>query len=267
MQLLDPDTRADLEMQLDKNLGMITRKYSSYVSCVRESLNGKGISVGNLRTHLLGMTAFNHDKQKRTWLSSHEEELERAEDLNRIFAILLKHYSSFLNYEIYEEIMDQFKVNKDQEELQYPKHLEAYVNKHKISEFIAINPLLEENSDTSKELVLKINIEQTSELAKLENVKSSMATILGLKSAALRLKGIEEGCVVATFLIPTPVAEIAFNKLVLSNEQVNQLTALSVLWLKCNKFKFDTADGGQKEHNISAQKILTQADTRYGHIN
>ena len=278
MQLLDPDTRADLEMQLDEDLRIITKRYSFYVSCVRESLMRQGVSVGNLRTHLLGTTAFNHDEQKRTLVSSHEEELERAEDLNRIFAILLIHYSSFLNYEIFQEMVDKYKVDKNQEELDYPKHLEAYVNKHKISEFVTINPLLtKETDETSKELVLKIDIEQTSKLAKLKNIKFSMARILGLKSAALRLKGIEEGCVVATFLIPTPVAEIAFNKCTeFTKEQVKQFQALSVLYLKCNGFLFDfndTADGGQKDEEHGAQKKLTPAqaswntDTRYSHTN
>ena len=110
----------------------------------------------------------------------------------------------------------------------------------------------------------RCSIEQTSTLA-----KSSMAKILGINSAALSLRDIKEGCVVATFLLPTPVAEIIFNKCTeFTKEQVKQFKALSVLWLKCNGFLFDfndIADGGQKDEKDGATLTSQNTNPRYSH--
>lgn len=92
--------------------------------------------------------------------------------------------------------------------------------------------MLKKFTETSKELVLKIDIESTARLAKLKVLKSAVAKILGLKSVSLRLVDVTDGCVVVTFLIPTLVAEIVFNKyVVLADEQVEKFKAQSVLWL------------------------------------
>ena len=39
--------------------------------------------------------------------------------------------------------MEKFHIEVDQEALMYHKHLEDYINEHKISEFVKINPFLE----------------------------------------------------------------------------------------------------------------------------
>lgn len=88
-------------------------------------------------------------------------------------------------------------------------------------------------------MVLKVDIESTSELAKLAKLRIAVAKILKLNPAVLRLLDVEEGCVVVTFLIPTPVAEIIFNKHSnLSIEQEEEFQALKILWLECNDQTF-----------------------------
>lgn len=227
-------------MQLDDNLQTITTKYCLYVSSIRECLQAKGVHPKDLCSDLMALTAFNHTKQKRCLLSAHETELQKATDLNGIFNLLVKEYASFLNYEVFQFILDKYHIDNGQEEFQYPRHLVAYINSHKISEFIEINPLLKDFTDASKEVVLKIDIESTSELAKLERLRTAVAKILRLKAAALRLLDVEEGCVVVRFLIPTPVAELIFSKhSVLTEEQVDEFRALHVLWLECNDRMFD----------------------------
>lgn len=227
-------------MQLDQELQNIIRLYGSYVSCIRESLKAKGVQVGDLCSDLLTISAFNHTQQKRMLLHSHKAELEGATDLNRFFNILITEYASFLNYEIFQVILDKYHLNKGQEEFKYPDHLDAYLRKHKVSEFVQINPLLKKVAATSKELVLKIDIVSTSELAKLKKLKTGVAQILGLKPAAIQLLDIKEGCVVVTFLIPTGVAEIIFTKqMIITKEQEREFKALSILRLECNGLAFD----------------------------
>ena len=204
----------------------------------------------DLCSDLMNLTAFNHTRKKRSLLSSHRTELHNATELNGIFDLIAIEYSSFLNYDVFRWIVDRHHLDNGQEEFQYPQHLKAYLNSHKISEFVEINPLLKGFSDASKEMVLKVDIKLTSELAKLERLRAVVAKILRLKPAALRLLDVEEGCVVVTFLISSPVAEIIFSKhSVLTVEQVEEFRALNVLWLECNDRTFSFTTEGQK-HNV-----------------
>lgn len=163
---LDCDTRADLSRQLDKELDNITTRYTCYVSCIRESLQEKGVSPKDLYSNLRTMRAFNRTENKRTLLSAHDEQLKKAVDLYDIFNILTSEYASFLDYDIFRFILKKYKIYHGQEELKYPEHLNAYLAKHKISEFVDINPLLKKFS-ASTELVLKFDIEATCDLTKL----------------------------------------------------------------------------------------------------
>ena len=247
---LDNDTLEALIMKLDDNLRTITAKYSTYVSSIRECLQAKGVRPADLCADLMNLTAFNHTRKKRSLLSSHKTDLRDATELNGIFYLISDEYSSFLNFEVFQWIVDRHHLDNGQEEFQYPQHLKAYLNSHKISEFVEINPLLKDFSDASKEMVLKMDIESTSELAKLEKLRTAVAQILGLQPAALRLLDVEEGCVVVTFLIPSPVAEIIFSKhSVLTVEQVEEFRAWKVIWLECNDrtFSFTTGYEHQRE--------------------
>ena len=237
-------------MQLDDNLQTITSQYSIYVSSIRECLQAKGVRPVDLCSDLMNLTAFNHTSKKRSLLSSHRTELHNATELNGIFDLIAIEYSSFLNYDVFQWIVDRHHLDNGKEEFQYPQHLKAYLNSHKISEFVEINPLLKDFSDASKEIVLKVDIKLTSELAKLERLRAAVAKILKLKPAALRLLDVEEGCVVVTFLIPSPVAEVIFSKhSVLTVEQVEEFRAWKVIWLECNDrtFSFTTGYVHQRE--------------------
>ena len=243
---LDSDTLDDLEQQLDDELQCITRRYSCYVSCIRETLEDKGLDVKKLCSDLKTLSVFNHTRQKRQLVSAHETELNKAVDFVDVVDLVAREYASFLNPEVFEYIIKKFKLDTGQEYLQYRQHLDAYVRKHTISEFIKINPLLKDFSDASKEFILKLDIDTTSELGKIKRLKGAVAKILGIKSSVLRLLDIKEGCVVATFLIPTPVAEVVFNKdTVLTEEQKREFKALPIKWLQCNGQRFEFTDEAQ----------------------
>lgn len=250
---LDEDTLEDLQSQLDMELQSINRRYNSYITLIHECLEAKEVCPRDLAFKLLSLSAFNHTDQKPTLLSSHKTQLEGAADLYGIFSLLITEYASFLNYDIFQFMVDKYLLDNGQEEFKYPDHLKAYLNKHKISEFVKINPLLKDFSDASKKLILKMDIELTSELAKLGKFKTAVAKILGLKSAALRLLDVKDGCVVATFTIPTPVADIMFNKnTIFTEKQLQEFRALPVLWLECNNCMF----------NFNAKKIDEEEEAR-----
>ena len=236
---LDPSIYKDLQHQLGVKLRKICLQYSDYVNCIRKSLKGTGITADDFSMDLLTVPAFSHSKRQMTLLSAHEKQLRTAGDINDIFQILQREYASFLNYKVFEVIAERYKLNKGQEEFRYPKHLENYIKKHNIEEFASINPLKKGTNANSTELVLKLDIELTSQLACLIDLKHFIADILGLNPSVIQLCDIKDGCVVATFLILTPVAELVFNAdTVLTEEQVEEFRALGVLWLKCKGSTF-----------------------------
>lgn len=207
-------------------------KYSVYVRYIRQSLKDNRVSVEDLRSDLLTMPAINHAEQELALLSAHKAELKKATSLNDIFDLLTTEYASFLNYDIFQFIVDTNQIDHGQEELKYPEQLKAYLEKCTVSDFNDINPPQE-----SKELVLKFNIKLSTKLNKFTDLKPAIAEILGINPTTLQLRDIKDGCVVVTFLILTPVADIVFNKhRVLTKEQEEQFQALSVLWLTCNGY-------------------------------
>ena len=168
-------------------------------------------------------------------LSEITDKLERATTVNGIFNVLNRYYATFLNYEIFQGIAEEYKVDPDHEKMKYPEYLDDYIRMHKLSEFEEINPLLKKIECGAKEMVLKFDIEITCSLAKLQEYTLNIADILGLKPSALRLLSIEEGCVVITLLIPAPVVDILFSSdKIFTREKIKQFQALSIQWLKCS---------------------------------
>ena len=234
----NPDTLNDLKIKLTNEMKEIRQKYNSYAKIIRESLEGKKITAKEFSSYLLEQSAFDHDQdeQKEILLSTHQADIENAADLKSIFKLLGKRFASFLNYEIFEFIVDDYELDDGNEAFKYPQHLKTYINNLKISEFISVNPQLG-NIHDSNFFQLKIDIDLTTRLSKLFEIKLHIAKILGVKSATIQLVDIERGCIEATFKIPTTVAKIVFKSL--TDKQVEQLQGLQILWLRCKDYEFD----------------------------
>ena len=200
----------------------------------------RGVSVQSLCTFLLELPAFvsDEDENQGRLLSGVQEKLEKADTIYNVFNLLRKECASFLNYDIYESIQNKFCTEVECEDFKYPDRLKAYIDGHNVKEFFDVNPQLEKVTEASIKLCLKLDIEVTSKVAKVVNLKSSVAALLGLKPSALRLFSVEEGCVIVTFLIPAFVADIIFatGKMITMSKGFQDL---SVLWIKCGDFKFD----------------------------
>ena len=127
---LDPDVLKDLKYQLEINLNEIIQRYNSYVQCIRKSIIKQGVTAGNMRTFLMGLSAFSHSEQQYTLLC--DSKLDEAIEINDVFTLLLKNYASFLNYKIFKILQDEYVVNEGQEELRYPELLKAYLDKNSL---------------------------------------------------------------------------------------------------------------------------------------
>lgn len=206
-------------------------KYSVYVCKIRRFLRDRDVSA---RSDLLTMPATNLANQELTLLSFHEAELKRADTLNKIFDLLVTEYTSFLNYGIFQFIVEIYRIN-DQDVLKYPEHLKTYLEEHKVSEFVAITTPRKKIGASSKKLVLKVNIALFTRMSKIIDLTEAIAAILGINRTALQLLDIGKGCIIVTFLIPTPVANLLFKKhTVLTRQQEKQIQYLGVMFLKCN---------------------------------
>ena len=215
------------------------------MSYVRKSVIQKGVSAEEMCAYLLGLPALKSGEsdQQVMLLSEITDKLERATTVNGIFNVLNRYYATFLNYEIFQCIAEEYEVDPDHEKMNYPEYLDDYMKTHKLSEFKEINPMLKNVECNSTEMVLKFEIELTCSLAKMQDYTSNIADILDLKPSALRLLSIEEGCVVITLLIPAPVANFIFNSnKIFSTEEIKQFQVLSILWLKCNGYVYDFND-------------------------
>ncbi len=240
---------------LEINLKQIQRRYASYVSCILNSVKEKDISPETLRSYLLNLPAFGGG-QKLTLLSGLKAELEKANTVNNIFDILSTEYASFLDYSVFEFIIEEYEIDESKPRMQYPEHLKAFINQHKLVEFMEINPFLKDFSDSSKELILKIDIELTCSLTKLQDLTKTVASILGLRKSALRLLDVEEGCVIVRLLILAPIADFIFTGKKFSSQQEEEFCFISVLWLKCNDVKFEFASRRKNPPSlINAPKV------------
>ena len=238
---LDPKV-LDLKQQLKQNFKQISGRFGSFVNYVRNSILQMNISADDLCAYLLSLPALKSGEsdQQVMLLSEISDKLEKATTVNGIFNVLNRNYATFLNYEIFLNIAEEYGVDPDDEKMKYPKYLDDYIRMHKLSEFEEINPLLKNVKCGSNDMVLKFDIAMTCSLAKLQEYTLNIADILGLRPSALRLLSIEEGCVVITLLIPAPVADVIFSSdKTFTTVEKKQFQALSVLWLKCNDYVYD----------------------------
>ena len=168
----------------------IMSKYSRYVIYIRQALEKKGISIQDLRSDLLTMPATNIKVNLLSALMA-DHELKKATTLYEIFDLLEIKYTSFLNYEIFQFILEKYEINYGEEVLKYPEHLKAYLMTHEV----VLSNTTQKNVDPGllRNLVLQIDIILTSKFAclRVEALKTSIAEILCIKPSALHLQDIQ----------------------------------------------------------------------------
>jgi hypothetical protein len=168
--ILDADAYDDLMQQLELNLNQIADQYSSFINSVRKSVLGKGITAEEFCAYLLSLRAFKsgHTKQEIALLADVKDHLRKATTINEIFNVLNTEYEghTFMNCDIFKHITKEYGI--EQEYAEYLKHLDAYIQMHKLSEFEEINPKLKEVKSNSKKMTLKFDIENTCTLARLQ---------------------------------------------------------------------------------------------------
>lgn len=235
-------TMEDLKFVLMKNLDAIVTKFASYVNFLRAEIVTMGISPEDLRLFLLSLSALDNSSKKEvmlTLMSDKKLELMKLETITGIFTFLITDCTSFLNYDIFQKIVENYNISTDHERMKYPEHLKNYIKKHNISEFSMVKPKYELKNGTEY-IILKFNVKNTCKLAKVFDLKEYVANVLELNPSVLQIVDIEVGCILVTFSIPTSIAELLFSSnQVFTQQQKDKFTSESILWLKCNGFTFN----------------------------
>lgn len=233
----------DLEFQLERNREKITDSFALYTHSVQLSFEIRNIEVEKLRTFLYGLSCFNSscDIEKCGLLYSKKAKLERADSICKIFAILkVECCCNFLNFHIFELLLDAFEIERDQENLKYPEKIKAYIEKHNISEILQLKPILHEISDDTKKCILVLDIAETSKLIRVTDLVKGVANIVGLNPSAILILDIKKKCVMVIVLLPKSVAEFIFiGRDIFSQDQREQFRNNSVQLLECNGYSFD----------------------------
>ena len=116
----DPKIIGDLKQRAKINIKHIMHRYASYVFSVQESLEEKGITASQLYRYLKSLPAFcNDDDRQKPVLLSESTELRKATTLDDTFNILGDKYTSFLDYDIFENLLENFGSNDKIENLDY----------------------------------------------------------------------------------------------------------------------------------------------------
>lgn len=218
----------DLKHQLGENLKEIKKKYSSFVSHLCERIEKEDIATVKLYLHnLSGGDMCN---------------VEKLENATKIFSILSK-YASFLNYDTFQALLERFCTEEDRKNpnLKYSEYLNAYIDKLKISEYIMINPKLEDRCVTSeKQFSLKFDIKESCPFSSIIDLKFHTASIIRCLPSQIEIIAVEKGCVDVTFQVPVTVADTTFtdDALQLTMKQIEGFQAIPVARLQYNNNMF-----------------------------
>ena len=233
---IDPKVRKDLHHQLKVSRNQIRTRYASFRSGVLDLIIEKGVPVKKFLYFLRRLPELEECAQKFKLLP-------KEPDIYDIFVLIDDEFASYLHYEVFETILIEYSspLERDCDKLRYSDYLKLYIKQLNIKEFLKLNPDLEKISATSKELCLKIDMDETTKITHIKDLESSIAGILGLglTPSDLKLIDVEEGCLILTFLIPAAIADNIFAKNI-SADQIKKFQSLSILWIKCGNIMVET---------------------------
>ena len=225
----DPKLRMDLEHQLKLSRDKVITHYASYRSRICSMVIQKGVSVSEFAYYLRGLPDFVENEHKL-------DSLPAEADMYDVFQIIDDDFTSYLHYEMFQCILDEYgtDVERNSDKLnKYPEHIRVYIHELDIKHFLMMTiklPIL----SYSKKLSLKIDLDLTTKITIVKEFTTHLATILGtgLRPSELKLIDAKIGCLILVFCIPAYKADAIADK-TMTAAQIEGLRGLSIHWLKC----------------------------------
>lgn len=149
--------------------------------------------------HLLGYGQYEAVCSKdNLLLSDRQSDLEKANSIDMVF-VLMSPFWSFLDYEILEDLIDNFGTDIDQQNMaQYVEFLKSFLESCKVEPCI-VNHYTCTFDDSRVKLHLKLD---TDSMAHYRNIKATIARIFRVKVYAINVHSIKQGCMELIFLFP-----------------------------------------------------------------
>ena len=240
MNTLSEDDQEGLKGRLTKEYKEITAKFARFMEQLRLSLSHRGITPRQLYMVLMDLYAFALTKKdadaKRPLLEDCCDDIKQADSLDDVFCIL-KPYVSFLDCHVIKHIVGSLELctNEDRKELDgYLVALDHFCQRN-----VFECPQTATNDHKHENLVMKVDedILKKFTIKAIKEFQAKVAEKLGLKSyTILSLLSVGKGCLKLTFQIPRFVVEVIFP---LSREEQEQLKALGILRLTCERWEYD----------------------------
>ena len=191
---LSEEDRAVLEFNLisaTKDLKLLFTKTDTYIA-------------KNLCADVTVVKNFALDLVRDMEQEDNEAKLEAATTISEII-LSLHPYKSFLNYEIIENIANEFGTPDICDEMQ--KYVAAFNDFCKRSAYELPVNVLPKKVNKRKEKILSVKLTKrgVASIRDIVSVQLNMATILGVKTWSLKICSIEKGCVCVRFLVPEAV--------------------------------------------------------------
>ena len=204
---LDNSQKQILRGRLYREFEVIITDFGSLVYKTCGSLIKQGITVRELVRLLMALDAFQPTLCERPLLEECIEELQAADNIDKVF-LMLRGYMSFFSYHIVEYIIDAFGTQQDKENLRdYTAKLNEY-SRRSIFECPTYSLARKDQAN----LVVKlegVNLERYN-LIHLAAFKSRISNIIKVTKYTLRLCTVEKGCLQLTFQMPHFVKEVIF---------------------------------------------------------
>ena len=187
--------------QLHSDIRSMEKQFARLQTATRESIKERKIPLICLIGHISAYRTFPAVmKREDKLLADRQDDLEKADSVDRIFAIISP-FLSFLDFEILEDIINNKKLGADSDRqslAEYIQCLKEFLNSWRVEPHKICHDESELLGSRAK-LCFKLD---TDSLSMYRDVKVAIARILEVQVCALQLCSIDDGCIKLVFLFP-----------------------------------------------------------------
>jgi len=249
--------------RLSRDVRDIEKEYSNLIHATIVSMEAIEVSVMELSTRLNTLGSLTSTRSPMPLLLNQLDEINQAENIEKVFHIL-RDYHSFFNYGVIERVISWFGTEDDKKRLEaYREHFERFCKRRT---FECPSDIFGHCVDKGKSnLVVKVqgamDPNNWYSLENVVNLRITLGDILKVEPETFYLYRIDNGCVELMFQVPSFIEEDIFP---LSVEQKRSLASIGVSKLTCgsyryllgmyeNYFKFCRCQSSQQSSLISYQ--------------
>ena len=231
---LSEDEQEFLKAKLRRDTKNIMVSFYKVLISFYDSLVKRKVPVDKLVTHLFLVKAFKlGGKTDPNKSLVHRDHCAHVKDINGVIRVI-ELYSSFLNYEVLEHMIEYDGSDEDKAKMQKYKEDFIQYSRRRIYECPSYTGCEKKKGHIDMIIKLDSNYDDYA-LSALQEFRLMLGDILLITAETLHLCKIEDGCIKLTFQIPNFVYKAVFP---LSAEQEKALLELNVIQLTCGKYHF-----------------------------